>query len=356
MTEIMARSPEPPQQKNKKKRIAVIAAAVAVLALAAALLIHFLSGGPGPGGADMDEAEYVDVASVNYFNGVIEPQRTWDIQKDAGREIDQIYVTVGQRVSPGQNLFSYKTDELAMELKQAQLELNGIKNEIDGYGAQISELTGQRAAAPAEQQLEYTIQIQDMQNARGQAELNLQMKQMEIENLQKSMDNAVVTSTMEGVVKQINSNPADPGQPFMTILASGAYQVKGTVDEMNVWTLYEGMAVNIRSRVDEDQIWPGTIAKIDTENSVSTSQYAYYGDYGGTSENQATKYNFYVSLNTDEQLLLGQHVYIEPIYDEVPEDGAGINDAADAADTAAEDQTEASEEELSAEPQDQEQE
>ena len=356
MTEIMARSPEPPQQKNKKKRIAVIVAAVAVLALAAALLIHFLSGGPGPGGADMDEAEYVDVASVNYFNGVIEPQRTWDIQKDAGREIDQIYVTVGQRVSPGQNLFSYKTDELAMELKQAQLELNGIKNEIDGYGAQISELTGQRAAAPAEQQLEYTIQIQDMQNARGQAELNLQMKQMEIENLQKSMDNAVVTSTMEGVVKQINSNPADPGQPFMTILASGAYQVKGTVDEMNVWTLYEGMAVNIRSRVDEDQIWPGTIAKIDTENSVSTSQYAYYGDYGGTSENQATKYNFYVSLNTDEQLLLGQHVYIEPIYDEVPEDGAGIDDAADAADTAAEDQAGASEEELSAEPQDQEQE
>ncbi len=353
MTEIMARSPEPPQQKNKKKRIAVIVAAVAVLALAAALLIHFLSGGPGPGGADMDEAEYVDVASVNYFNGVIEPQRTWDIQKDAGREIDQIYVTVGQRVSPGQNLFSYKTDELAMGLKQAQLELNGIKNEIDGYGAQISELTGQRAAAPAEQQLEYTIQIQDMQNARGQAELNLQMKQMEIENLQKSMDNAVVTSTMEGVVKQINSNPADPGQPFMTILASGAYQVKGTVDEMNVWTLYEGMAVNIRSRVDEDQIWPGTVAKIDTENSVSTSQYAYYGDYGGTSENQATKYNFYVSLNTDEQLLLGQHVYIEPIYDEVPEDGAGIDDAAD---TTAEDQAGVSEEELSAEPQDQEQE
>lgn len=353
MTEIMARSPEPPQQKNKKKRIAVIAAAVAVLALAAALLSHFLSGGPAPGGAGEDESEYVDVASGNYFNGVIEPQRTWDIQKDAGREIDQIYVTVGQRVSPGQNLFSYKTDELTMELKQAQLELNGIKNEIDGYGAQISELTGQRSAAPAEQQLEYTIQIQEMQNSRGQAELNLQMKQMEIENLQKSIDNAVVTSTMEGVVKQINSNSADPSQPFMTILAAGAYQVKGTVDEMNVWTLYEGMAVNIRSRVDEDQIWPGTITKIDTENSVSTSQYAYYGDYGGTSENQATKYNFYVSLNTDEQLLLGQHVYIEPIYDEVPEDGAGIDDAAD---TAAEDQAGASEEELSAEPQDQEQE
>lgn len=320
MTEIMARSPEPPQQKNKKKRIAVIAAAVAVLALAAALLIHFLSGGPGPGGADMDEAEYVDVASVNYFNGVIEPQRTWDIQKDAGREIDQIYVTVGQRVSPGQNLFSYKTDELAMELKQAQLELNGIKNEIDGYGAQISELTGQRAAAPAEQQLEYTIQIQEMQNARSQAELNLQMKQMEIDNLQKSIDNSVVTSTMDGVVKQINTNAMDSTQPFMTILAAGAYQVKGTVDEMNVWQLYEGMPVNIRSRADETQVWSGTITMIDTENTVSSNQNTYYGDYGGSSDNQATKYYFYVSLNTADQLLLGQHVYIEPLAEDVPED------------------------------------
>ncbi|MBR3392014.1 MAG: efflux RND transporter periplasmic adaptor subunit [Firmicutes bacterium] len=350
MTEIAVREPEPPKQKNKKKRLLIIIVALAVLILAGLLLRHFLSGGQGPGEAGMDEAEYVEVASRNYFNGVIEPQRTWDIQKDAVREINQIYVTVGQSVSPGQNLFSYKTDELAMQLKQAQLELNGIKNEIDGYGAQISELTGQRAAAPAEQQLEYTIQIQEMQNARGQAELNLQMKQMEIDNLQKSIDNAVVTSTMEGVVKQINSNSADPSQPFMTILAAGAYQVKGTVDEMNVWTLYEGMPVNIRSRVDEDQVWSGTITKIDTENTVSSAQDMYYGDYGGTSENQATKYNFYVALNTDEQLLLGQHVYIEPVYDEVPQDAGDLDDTAD---TAAEDQAGASEEDLPAESQDQ---
>ena len=189
-----------------------------------------------------------------------------------------------------------------------------------------------------------------MQNARGQAELNLQMKQMEIDNLQKSIDNAVVTSTMEGVVKQINSNSADPSQPFMTILAAGAYQVKGTVDEMNVWTLYEGMPVNIRSRVDEDQVWSGTITKIDTENTVSSTQDTYYGDYGGTSENQATKYNFYVALNTDEQLLLGQHVYIEPVYDEVPQDAGDLDETAD---TAAEDQAGASEEDLPAESQDQ---
>lgn len=327
MTEIMVREQEPPKQKNKKKRLIIIIVALAVLILAGVLLWHFLSGGQGPGEAGMDEAEYVEVASRNYFNGVIEPQRTWDIQKDAVREIDQIYVTVGQSVSTGQNLFSYKTDELTMQLKQAQLEMGGIKNEIDGYGAQISELTGQRAAAPAEQQLEYTIQIQEMQNARSQAELNLQMKQMEIDNLQKSIDNAVVTSTMEGVVKQINSNSMDPSQPFMTILASGAYQVKGTVDEMSVWTLYEGMEVNIRSRVDEDQVWPGTITKIDTENTVTSNQDMYYG---GSTENQASKYNFYVALNTDEQLLLGQHVYIEPVYDESPEsDPALLEDGAD---------------------------
>ena len=318
MSEIMVREPEAPRKKSRKKRIIIIAA-LAVLALAAFLIIRFFMGGAAP--ADQwEDGEYVDVPSVNYYNGVIESQKTWDIQKDGGREVDQVFVTVGQNVIIGQQLFSYKSDDLKMQLKQAQLELNGIRNEIDGYGSQISELTGERAQAGPDQQLEYTIQIQEMQNSRAQAELDLQMKQMEIDNLQKSIDNAVVTSTMDGVVKQINTNSVEASQPFMTILAAGAYQVKGTVDEMNVWQLYEGMPVNIRSRADETQVWSGTITKIDTENTVSSSQNMYYGDYGGSSENQATKYYFYVSLNTADQLLLGQHVYIEPLAEEMPAD------------------------------------
>ena len=135
MSEIMVREPEAPRKKSRKKRIIIIAA-LAVLALAAFLIIRFFMGGAAP--ADQwEDGEYVDVPSVNYYNGVIEPQKTWDIQKDGGREVDQVFVTVGQNVIIGQQLFSYKSDDLKMQLKQAQLELNGIRNEIESEDAQV---------------------------------------------------------------------------------------------------------------------------------------------------------------------------------------------------------------------------
>ncbi|MBR5429292.1 MAG: efflux RND transporter periplasmic adaptor subunit [Firmicutes bacterium] len=323
MSEITVRETQPGQNKKRRRKWPFLLALALVLLAAALLLLWPRLHGAG-NTQEWAETEYVEVASANYFNGVIEPQQTWDIQKDASREVAQVYVSVGQSVTVGQQLFAYATDELSLQLKQARLELDGINNEIDGYGAQISELTAQREQAGSDQQLEYTVQIQEMQSSRQQAELNRQMKQMEIDNLLKSIDSAVVTSTMDGVVKQINIASAEPDQPFMTVLASGAYQVKGTVDEMNVWALYEGMAVNIRSRVDETQVWPGTISRIDTENTVSSNQNVY--NDGSTSENQATRYYFYVALNTSDQLLLGQHVYIEPLYDDAAA-GAAVDSA-----------------------------
>ena len=52
----------------------------------------------------------------------------------------------------------------------------------------------------------------------------------------------------------------------MTILQTGEYRVKGSIDEQNVWMISDGQAVIIRSRVDESQTWNGTISKIDTDN------------------------------------------------------------------------------------------
>lgn len=316
-------------QKKPKKKLLWILAAVAVLAVAVILIVKFAGGQTGPA---VPEQEWVDVEATNYYNGVIEPQQTWEIQKDADRTIGEVYVSVGDTVTAGQELFTYDTSEAAMRLQQAQLELNGIQNEIDAYASQIKELTEQRANADADQQLEYTMQIQEQQSSQKQAQLNLQMKQVEVENLKKGMDNAVVTSTMDGVVKQINHNSSSDGSAFMTILATGAYQVKGTVDEINIWQFSEGMAVKVHSRVDESKVWDGTITKIDTENPAAASQNGgmMYGFEGDASETQATKYYFYVSLTTSDELLLGQHVYVEPLLDE-----ADVElDETDGADTA----------------------
>ena len=96
----------------------------------------------------------------------------------------------------------------------------------------------------------------------------------------------------------------------MTIVATGDYRVKGTIDEQELFkqrSWREGQAVIVRSRVDESKTWQGTISKVDTENpQTDNSNSGMYDD--GNSEQKASKYNFYVQLTGTGDMLLGQHV------------------------------------------------
>ena len=101
---------------------------------------------------------------------------------------------------------------------------------------------------------------------------------------------------------------------FITILSTGAYRIKGTVNEMNVGSIIEGEPVIIRSRVDENQVWKGTMGSVDRESTNSQSSSNAWGmmDASGDSQTSSTTYPFYVELQSSEGLMLGQHVYIEP--------------------------------------------
>ena len=82
----------------------------------------------------------------------------------------------------------------------------------------------------------------------------------------------------------------------------------GNDNEQNIGMLTEGMPVIVRSRVDDTQIWRGTISKIDRENQQTNK----YADMYGTDNGSGTNYPFYVDLPTSEGLMMGQHVYLEP--------------------------------------------
>ena len=71
----------------------------------------------------------------------------------------------------------------------------------------------------------------------------------------------------------------------------------------------------MRARNNQEEIWKGSVDVIDTEKPESSSQSEMYS--GSDSSARATKYPFYVTLETSDGLMLGQHVYIEP--------GTGVN-------------------------------
>lgn len=263
-----------------------------------------------------------DVSGVtNRYAGIVEPQDTWNIQKDSDKKISEIFVKEGQSVNKGTKLFSYDVEETQMNLDQAKLEMERITNDITSMTNQVTNLEKERAKASADDQLDYTIQITSTNASIKKSEYELRSKSAEVTKLEKAISNAVVTSKMKGVVQTINadsdsdsssdSSSSSDSNVLMSILATGEYRVKGTVSEQNVYTIEAGAKVIVRSRTDDKAMWKGTLQAVDTEKPTSKSS----DDSDSSSDSSETKsstYPFYVQLSSSDGLILGQHVYIEP--------------------------------------------
>ena len=138
----------------------------------------------------------------------------------------------------------------------------------------------------------------------------MKKKQKELEDLQKDLQNADVVAEADGVVQSISTgNASDGSSTFMTILQTGAYKIKGKVSELEVGDLEKGAEVTIHSRIDETKTWAGTISQVDTEGAVSESEDSSMGN-DQNADNTASKYTFYVVPNTQDDMMIGQHVYI----------------------------------------------
>ena len=94
-------------------------------------------------------------------------------------------------------------------------------------------------------------------------------------------------------------------------MQTGQYRVKGTINEQNMFSINVGEKVIIHSRVDENKTWGGTIESIDTSNPEKNSDGYGYVMMGDDSSNKSSKYPFYITLDSMDGLMMGQHVYIE---------------------------------------------
>ncbi len=293
--------------------IAVVAAAA--IGIGGFFLRDKLSGG---GGSSGDKVYVQSVAELmnnsngnqNRFNGTVESQETYEVKVDSSRTIKEVNVAVGDEVKTGDTLLSYDTDDLSSQVKQGKLDLEGMQDEIDNYNRQINSLSAERDKAADSDKFEYTTQIQTIQNNIQQKKYDMESKQLEIDKLNKQIEESVVVSKVDGVVKEINENQTDEygnEKAFMTVMQTGDYRIKGSIDEQNIWSISEGQTVIIRSRVDNETTWTGSISKIDTENQIQDNNIYMSSDSG----EKASRYPFYIQLDSTDGLILGQHVYVE---------------------------------------------
>lgn len=308
---------------TKKKKVIIISSAIVVAVAAAALILYFTvfrQSGPdtSKGSVYVESVAALTGSGNNYgvlnrFTGVVDPQETLEIQKSSDKTVKEILIKEGEEVKAGTPLFTYDTDEISLKLSQAQLDLEGLTNDISALYTQIAQTEKEKANAPQSEQLSYTTQIQSLQNDVRRAEYNKKSKQAEIEQIRASLNNATVTSEIAGAVKSINPEGIDNfgnSAPFMTIIATGNYRIKGTANEQNIRSLVEGQPMLIHSRLDEAQTWTGTISKVETEPASNDNNGFISSPSNGES---SSNYNFYVELDdASADLILGQHVYLEP--------------------------------------------
>ena len=255
------------------------------------------------------------IAPGDRFAGIVVSENVTEVQKDNTMTVEELLVKEGDDVTEGQALFTYETRQLKLSLDKQKLELQQLEATIDNYEDQISDLKKERKKAKESDKLEYTIQIQSIQVDLQEAKINLSAKQESLEQAQQILKNATVCAPVSGRIQAISESGTDSqGNPqaYITIRQSGSFRIKATVGELQLSAVSEGTRMEIFSRTDESLSWTGTVSVIDFESpSQSDSNNMYYG--AATDEMTSTsKYPFYVTLDSAEGLILGQHVYLQP--------------------------------------------
>ena len=325
-----------------KKKVAITLTIIALVAAAGVFLVLFLkkrSTNSGNGKLIYVESVRsitgVSIGNSSRYMGIVESQESKAVQKDSDKSVKEVYVKEGDYVKKGDKLFSYDTSEMEMNLEQLNIERTGISNSLSSLYNSLEDYNTQRNKATDEDDiLSYTSQINSTSSSIKEEEYNLSAKDLEIQKMQESIDKAIVTSPMNGVIKKIgsystsssssdddyddyedydsgmdmNSESGDSNSGFITIIAEGDYRIRGIADETNIYSFTSGTPVILRSRVDESVVWKGSVSKVDMEPRQNNSDYSY------DSGESASKYNFYVNPESTDDMILGQHLFIELDY------------------------------------------
>ena len=286
-----------------------------VIALGAALILG-LTGCGGQTQINVEQAGMLASAATgsDKFAGMVVSENVVEIERDTEKQIQELYVAAGDVVRVNEKLFEYDTDTLSLTIDKQQLELDKLTQ-------QIKDLTTQKTSVEKQIKTEKAKKKKD-QNADLLASLDIQLrsvnadlttanyekktKQAEMNYNKDMLKNAVVRSPIKGTVRSVNEN----GSPYITIQQAGAFQVKGMLGELSLGSgIMEGVSVTILSRTDPTASWTGTVSLVDYNNAGTEEQDNMFG--GGDAMSTSTSYPFYITLDSTEGLLLGQHVYIQ---------------------------------------------
>ena len=305
----------------------------AAFVLALVMLLGCVSGcGAVEGEASVQSVSMIcglgSVGLADRFAGIVSPLGETTIKKNDAMTIDTIKVKVGDSVKKGDVLLTYDLSQIRTDLEMAQLELEQLNATLEDQQAELEKIQKLMDSTYDDAtKRQYALDLREQNVKVLETKANIATKKKDIEKLKANTKNGTVTAPVDGEIKSLNPDGGTDNSgnalPFMTIVETGGFRIKGYVNENNASVLTQGTQVVIRSRVS-DQTWKGSISSIDWNNAQQSRS-----DFGDGDTAMSSKYPFYVTLEgSGEGLLMGQHVYIEPDYgQEDTQDENLINDA-----------------------------
>ena len=247
------------------------------------------------------------VASSVLLSGTVTAQNEQYVYYDASKgDLDEVLVSVGDKVSEGQALVKYSSteaqaayDAASRAVAKADRHINELNDSRNTAAATPSipqaGLEGATGQAPAQSSGSATAaidsQISDARDVRADAEAQL-------EKAQAQLNAATVLSTVEGTVVEVNRNvsksPTGNSQVLVHIVSNDNLQVKGELSEYNLANLSVGQEVTFTSKVYPDKTWNGKISYISNypkNNSEASSSLA--------GSNTGSKYPYTVDVTSE---------------------------------------------------------
>ena len=267
--------------KAKKWQLYAAVGAASVVVLGAGGILLFRQPSQT---AVKDEATHLvvakegSVASSVLLSGTVTAKNEQYVYFDASKgDLDEILVSVGDKVSEGQALVKYSSSEAQAAYDSASRavakaerhinELNQARNEAASAPApQLptpagGEGTATQTQAPVAGNSVSSIdaQLGDARDARADAAAQLS-------KAQSQLDAMTVLSTLDGTVVEVNRNvsksPTGASQVVVHVVSNENLQVKGELSEYNLANLSVGQEVTFTSKVYQDKRWTGKISYI----------------------------------------------------------------------------------------------
>ena len=224
-------------------------------------------------GIKLIKVERGDIVEKALAIGRVEPKKEIAIKSQISGIVKRVYVDVGDKVRPGDPLLEVRPDPTPLEFAEAKRNV-----ELADVSLERAETDFERQKQLRDSQLVSEQEFDDAENNFKQARLRQNVAEERLALIEKGRTkiadrqiDTVIKASVDGTVLERHVNEGDPVVPLtsyqegteLLIMAEMSDLIfKGTVDEIDVGKLSEGMPAELQIGAIPDQKITGRLSRI----------------------------------------------------------------------------------------------